>query len=776
MIPIPSPSVDPLGPRCLRSDLKPSTFFVLFCVLVWFVSPTATIAQLIGGQALAGMEWDKHTIMTNFYHADFAAVAFDHDFDGQEELYLMGGQFNGVHNAVRRSVGGSPEDLGNAPWSARSQFEAVVYDGRIWVFAGKETANADVWFTYDGETWSSAPDAPWPVRGNYKAEVFNGKIWLMGGFDGQDLLNDVWSFDGTNWQQEADAAWAARDGFTTAVLGGELYVIGGRGNDGTDDYVLTDVWKTADGATWTQATAEMELGPIREHATVVFDDRIWILGGTISTDDTLYDPAERVSITDEVWYSFDGSTWTCASEYGQTAWPRRRGHEAVVFRPAKWDNAHSQYVEFPQILIIAGTNNNNQYSKWIWTDRRDHELTVHTSPEFVGPLTVQSPRGRQTERVTSSSIIVEQNLSISDVNVRLHMDHPNWQDITLMRLVLDYTDEQGNPQQRKMPFVYNWKAGAGTFDSVWTDEGGLLMADIIYGETIQNPQPRSKAPRGADMNWFDGFPTQGTWTLEITDSAKGNDGILFEWSLEFRGMPISANPGINVSPNDGLVTTESGGTDIFDVSLASEPSADVTIGISSSDTTEGTIDKTSLTFTPANWDTPQSVTVTGVDDPIEDGDVPYSIVTDPAESTDPNYNGLDANDVSILNEDDDLPPGGGSETYDATDIPQLPQLGLDIPDNNPAGTSSTIGNVPDLPFIGLTVSLEISHSRPSDLEVWLVPDPDSTDQPVQLFNYTGQNDVTGDFTSSLGDWTLEIYDLRKRREGTLKSWSITIDY
>ena len=62
------------------------------------------------------------------------------------------------------------------------------------------------------------------------------------------------------------------------------------------------------------------------------------------------------------------------------------------------------------------------------------------------------------------------------------MDHPNWQDITLMRLVLDYTDEQGNPQQRKMPFVYNWKAGSGTFDSVWTDEGGLLMADIIYGE------------------------------------------------------------------------------------------------------------------------------------------------------------------------------------------------------------------------------------------------------------------------------------------------------
>ena len=35
----------------------------------------------------------------------------------------------------------------------------------------------------------------------------------------------------------------------------------------------------------------------------------------------------------------------------------------------------------------------------------------------------------------------------------------------------------------------------------------------------------------------------------------------------------------------------------------------------------------SLTFTPANWNTPQTVTVTGVDDAIDDGDVAYTIVT-----------------------------------------------------------------------------------------------------------------------------------------------------
>ncbi len=161
-----------------------------------------------------------------------------------------------------------------------------------------------------------------------------------------------------------------------------------------------------------------------------------------------------------------------------------------------------------------------------------------------------------------------------------------------------------------------------------------------------------------------------------------------------------------------------------------------------------------------------------MDDAIEDGDVAYTIYTALATSSDPAYDGLDAEDVLVTNEYDDGPPGG-SETYDATDIPQG---GLDIPDNDPLGESSTIADVPDLPFIGLTVTLDISHPRPSDLEVWLIPDPNSTDQPVQLFNFTGQNDVTGDFTSSLGDWTLEVYDTRKRKEGTLFGWSITVDY
>ena len=100
--------------------------------------------------------------------------------------------------------------------------------------------------------------------------------------------------------------------------------------------------------------------------------------------------------------------------------------------------------------------------------------------------------------------------------------------------------------------------------------------------------------------------------------------------------------GITVTPTSGLTTTEAGGTASFTVVLTSQPSANVTIGLHSSNLTEGTISTASLTFTSANWNVPQTVTVTGVNDPVDDGDIAYTIVTAPAVSSDPDYTDRDA--------------------------------------------------------------------------------------------------------------------------------------
>jgi hypothetical protein len=112
--------------------------------------------------------------------------------------------------------------------------------------------------------------------------------------------------------------------------------------------------------------------------------------------------------------------------------------------------------------------------------------------------------------------------------------------------------------------------------------------------------------------------------------------------------------GITVNPSTGLVTTEAGGTATFNVRLNSEPTANVVIGISSSNVSEGTVSPSSLTFTSANWSSNQTVTITGVNDFVDDGDIAYTVVTAAATSLDGNYNGMDATDVSVSNTDNDV--------------------------------------------------------------------------------------------------------------------------
>lgn len=116
---------------------------------------------------------------------------------------------------------------------------------------------------------------------------------------------------------------------------------------------------------------------------------------------------------------------------------------------------------------------------------------------------------------------------------------------------------------------------------------------------------------------------------------------------------IDNDAGVTVTPISGLVTTEAGGTATFNVHLNTQPISDVTIAISSSNPNEGTVSTSSLTFTADDWNIDQPVTVTGVDDFVVDGDVAYTIITGPAQSSDPAYSGYNPPDVSVVNKDND---------------------------------------------------------------------------------------------------------------------------
>lgn len=163
--------------------------------------------------------------------------------------------------------------------------------------------------------------------------------------------------------------------------------------------------------------------------------------------------------------------------------------------------------------------------------------------------------------------------------------------------------------------------------------------------------PQKVTVTGADDNLADGAVAY-TVTFSVTSGDPAYN------LLPVTDIPALANsdndtPGITVSPTSGLAVTEGLATDTFTVVLDSEPTANVVIGLSSGDATEGSVSPASLTFTAGNWNTPQTVTVTGVNDFIIDGNRTFSILTAAATSADSNYNGMDAADVSVINGDDD---------------------------------------------------------------------------------------------------------------------------
>jgi hypothetical protein len=126
------------------------------------------------------------------------------------------------------------------------------------------------------------------------------------------------------------------------------------------------------------------------------------------------------------------------------------------------------------------------------------------------------------------------------------------------------------------------------------------------------------------------------------------------------------SPNITVSTGASMVTSESGTSTTFAIVLNSQPLSLVKICLASSNTNEGVVSVggdvlgadgqcpvARVEFTTGNWSTPKNVVVTGINDNQADGTQPYSVVIAPAISSDPNYGGVNANDVSLINVDDD---------------------------------------------------------------------------------------------------------------------------
>lgn len=147
--------------------------------------------------------------------------------------------------------------------------------------------------------------------------------------------------------------------------------------------------------------------------------------------------------------------------------------------------------------------------------------------------------------------------------------------------------------------------------------------------------------------------SEGTWSLSLQDGTANNVGTFNSFQLRFFGTGVSSAP-IIIQTAGNTTVSDAGQTDTFGVVLPVQPVSNVVLDVVSADTTEVEVSTSRLTFTPANWNVPQNVTVSGVPDLIADGDqitnVTVSVV---AALSDPTFAEADSAVVAVTSIDDD---------------------------------------------------------------------------------------------------------------------------
>ena len=113
--------------------------------------------------------------------------------------------------------------------------------------------------------------------------------------------------------------------------------------------------------------------------------------------------------------------------------------------------------------------------------------------------------------------------------------------------------------------------------------------------------------------------------------------------------------GLTISETS-LSVDENGGTATYTVRLNILPTAPVTVTPTIDDSEVATISDP-LTFNTANWSTPQTVTVTGVDNELADMPVRATVITHAVTSRDTAYSGLIGLPILAVRANDDDTPG-----------------------------------------------------------------------------------------------------------------------
>jgi len=254
----------------------------------------------------------------------------------------------------------------------------------------------------------------------------------------------------------------------------------------------------------------------------------------------------------------------------------------------------------------------------------------------------------------------------------------------------------------------------------------IIEFEFVLDTNVQDPLLLARAEKrllvGPGVN-----PLVVDDTDYITDFDLDNDSVSNLSELDSQTSPFA---GFRTSLSGN--TTEGGGTATYTLALTRQPTANVVISLNSSNANEGTLNRNVLTFTVDNWDQDQSITLTGIDDQIADGNAIFEVVLNSVISDDINYNGEVFASVAVTNNDDE------TVGYNVSPISG------DTDENG--GTATFTVRLNKQPTAGSRVRFNVTSSDPSEgiVNVTRLIFTDANWDIPQTVIVTGQDDNVDD--------------------------------
>lgn len=302
-------------------------------------------------------------------------------------------------------------------------------------------------------------------------------------------------------------------------------------------------------------------------------------------------------------------------------------------------------------------------------------------------------------------------------------------------------------------------------------------ADVTVTVTSDDTTEATAAPATLTFTPANYATTQNVTISGVADADTANESLNVNLSATgLTTVPVAVTVtdddslNIDVDPTS-LSLTEGGAAGTFAVTLTQQPGADVTVNLQSPDTDAATVTPATLTFTSANYDDPQTVTVT----PVSDDDTADESVGVTASAT-----GLATQTVQVAIADDDtqviqVDPAsitvaeGGTATFDVR-LAFNPQSSVTVnvaSNDTTAATVSTstitfdasnyaveqtvtVTGVQDVDLVGESLSITLSGAGAANATVAVtVTDDDAQSLVVTPTTMTVTEGMTGTFNVSL---------------------------